>query len=304
MKNIYPIKDDYVGMRLDKWIKKNISDVPQSLIEKSIRKGNIKINNKKEKSLYKLKKGDQVILYNFNFFSKKHKKNTTIYSPTKKDLTFSTNIIIENNENFVVINKPAGIAVQSGTKSRKNIIDILRKTKEFDGYQPYTVHRIDKETTGILIIAKNRKYAQLFTNLFRIRKIKKTYLGLVIGQFEEIKGKFEDILLHYEGEKKIKSKAITYYEVIDSNNNFSFLKLTPYTGRKHQLRKQLLMRGHPIIGDYKYRSFKSNVDVKKRLMLHAYKISFSIDDIKYNFSADIPEDFKNILKKKYLKIVL
>ncbi len=93
-------------------------------------------------------------------------------------------------------------------------------------------------------------------------------------------------------------------ESIDTNKIYSLFKLDPITGRKHQIRKHFSIIGHPIIGDFKYRSFKSNVDVKKRLMLHAYKISFSIDDIKYNFSADMPEDFKNILKKKYLKIVL
>ncbi|MBL4738780.1 MAG: RNA pseudouridine synthase, partial [Pelagibacteraceae bacterium] len=71
-------------------------------------------------------------------------------------------MFVENNENFVVINKPAGIAVQSGTKSRRNILDILRNTKEFEGASPYAVHRIDKETTGVLVVAKNRKYAQLF----------------------------------------------------------------------------------------------------------------------------------------------
>ena len=80
------------------------------------------------------------------------------------------------------LNKPAGIAVQSGTKSRKNIIDILRETKEFSNSLPYTVHRIDKETTGVLIFAKNRKFAQLFTSLFRIRKIHKTYLAIVRGE--------------------------------------------------------------------------------------------------------------------------
>jgi len=303
MKKIYSVKDDFIGMRLDKWIKKNISDVPQSLIEKNIRKGNIKINNKKEKSSYKLKKNNQVILYNFSFFSKKHKKKTTIYKPSKSDLLSTSNIIIENNENFAVINKPSGIAVQSGTKSRKNIIDILKKTKEFDGLYPYTVHRIDKETTGILLVAKNRKYAQIFTTLFRLRKIKKLYLGLALGHVNIKKGKFEDILYHYEGEKKIQSKAITYYEVLDSNNNYSLLELTPYTGRKHQIRKQLSMRGHPIIGDEKYKINDKYRNKDDKLMLHAYKIFFTINDIKYNFSADIPVDFKNTIKKKYLKIV-
>jgi len=303
MKHTYPIKDDFVEMRLDKWIKKNISDIPQSLIEKNIRKGNIKINNKKKKSSYKLKKDDQVILYNFTFTSKKHKKKTYSFVPTKKEISFSSSIIIEDNQDFTVINKPAGIAVQSGTKSRKNIIDMLRKTKEFYGYSPYTVHRIDKETTGILVVAKNRKYAQIFTNLFRLRKIKKTYLGIILGQLDANKGKFEDILTTHEGDKKVSSKAITYYEVLDSNNYYSLLKLTPYTGRKHQLRKQLTIRGHPIIGDEKYKIKENYYNKKNNLMLHSYKINFLINDKKYDFCAKIPENFEYTLKQKYLKIV-
>ena len=107
-------------------------------------------------------------------------------------------MFIENNENFAVINKPPGIAVQSGTKSRRNLLDILRATKEFNETSPYAVHRIDKETTGVLIVAKNRRYAQLFTSLFRIRKINKTYLAIVLGQFDEQKGKLIDELFYYE----------------------------------------------------------------------------------------------------------
>ena len=304
MKNSYLINGDFISMRLDRWIKKNISDIPQSLIEKNIRRGNIKINNKKEKSSYKLKKNDKVFLYNFNYSAKKHKEKSTIYVPSRKDLASSSDVFIENNENFAVINKPAGIAVQSGTKSLKNIIDIIKKTKEFVGHQPYTVHRLDKETTGILLIAKNRKYAQLFTTLFRLRKIKKNYLGITSGKFVNKKGKFEDILYHFEGEKKISSKAITYYEVLDDNKGYSLLSLIPYTGRKHQLRKQLSIRGHFLIGDNKYRSYGKNIKKNNKLMLHAYKISFTIDNVKYNFSAKIPKDFEYVLKKKYLKNVL
>ena len=304
MKKSYLINDDFISMRLDRWLKKSVSDIPQSLIEKNIRKGNIKINNKKEKSSYKLKKNDKVVLYNFNFSAKKHKKKSSIYIPSKKDLSFSSNFIIENNENFAVINKPAGIAVQSGTKSIKNIMDIIKKTKEFHGNEPYTVHRIDKETTGILLIAKNRNYAQIFTSLFRLRKIKKIYLGIVCGEFYNKKGKFEDILYHYENEKRISSKAITYYEVIDSNKGYSLLKLIPYTGRKHQLRKQLSIRNHFIIGDKKYASHDKNIKKNSKLMLHAYKISFTINNLQYNFSAKIPKDFEYTIKKKYLRNVL
>ena len=301
MKKIFLITNDFVNSRLDRWFKKNVCDVPQALIEKNIRKGNIKINYKKEKSSYKVKKDDKVIVYNINFIVYKHKKINNKYIATKKDLSYSSSMFVENNENFVVINKPAGISVQSGTKSKKNIIDILRSAKEFEGYSPYTVHRIDKETTGILIVAKNRKYAQLFTSLFRIRKIHKTYLGIIVGQLQKNKGTFKDELFYYENEKKIKSIAITHYTVLDSNNNYSLLKLNPETGKKHQLRKQLLIHGNPILGDSKYRMMKNHSSKKNTLMLHAYKIYFSIAGTKYNFSADPPFVFKNTLKEKYLK---
>ena len=302
MKKSFFVKQDFINSRLDRWIRKNVCEIPQSLIEKNIRKGNVKINNKKRKSSYKLQENDQIDLHNFNFSASKNKKSLNIYKPTKKELSNSNNLFIENNENFVVINKPAGIAVQPGTKSRRNILDILRDTKEFQDLSPYIVHRIDKETTGILLVAKNRKYAQLFTSLFRIRKIHKTYLGIVIGELEKDKGTFEDLLFYFEGKKKIQTKAITHFKVIDSNNNYSLLNLNPETGRKHQLRKQLLIHGNPILGDSKYRISDKKPNKRETLMLHAYKINFSIDGVKYNFFAELPIHFKNFLKEKYLKI--
>ena len=302
MKKNFVVQDSFINSRLDRWFKKNICEIPQSLIEKNIRKGNIKVNNKKEKSSHKLKKGDEIILHNLNFKANKHKEKYQKYKPSKEDLSNSSNIFVENNENFVVINKPAGISVQSGTKSKKNILDILRETKEFENKSPFTVHRIDKETTGLLIVAKNRNYAQLFTSLFRIRKIHKTYLGIVLGQLEKKKGTLRDDLYYFEAKKKIKTKAITHYTVLDSNNNYTLLKLNPETGRKHQLRKQLLIHGNPIFGDLKYRISDKHVNRKNSLMLHAYKINFSINNVKYTFSVEPPLVFQKLLKEKYLKI--
>jgi 23S rRNA pseudouridine955/2504/2580 synthase len=301
MKQIFIINEEFDNTRIDRWLRKNVCNIPQSLIEKNIRKGNIKVNNKKKKSSFKLKKNDKIVLHNFKYTQKTDNRQTP-YQPTNLDLKYSNSIFIEDNENFSVINKPSGIAVQSGTKSKRNIIDILRKTKEFDGFSPYTVHRIDKETTGILIVAKNRKYAQLFTSLFRIRKIHKTYLGISLGEFDKKSGTLNDFLYYYEGDKETKTKAITHFKVIDSHSNYSLLKLNPETGRKHQLRKQLLMCGHPILGDSKYRISKDKLRKKNNLMLHAFKINFSINNVKYKFSAEPPENFKLVLKEKYLKI--
>tara|TARA_B100000029_G_scaffold425886_2_gene434498 strand:+ start:156 stop:1067 length:912 start_codon:yes stop_codon:yes gene_type:complete len=301
MKKFFLIKQDFVNSRLDRWFRRNICEVPQSLIEKNLRKGRIKVNNEKKKSSYKLVFNDKIILNNINFKSKIKVKEKIKYNASKKDISLSSSIFIENNSNFVVINKPAGISVQSGTKSRRNILDILRSTPEFHGSDPYTVHRIDKDTTGVLIVAKNRKFAQLFTSLFRIRKIYKSYLAIVLGKLNTKKGSFIDNLFYYEGKKKIITKAITHYNVIDSCNNYSLLMLNPETGRKHQLRKQLLIHGTPILGDHKYSITRINSKNKNNLMLHAYNIKFSINGVKYNYFAELPPEFKKNLKEKYLK---
>jgi len=302
MKKIYPVSDDFIDARFDRWFKKKIFNIPQSYIEKNLRKGKIKVNNKKVKSSYKLKRNDEVTIFDLVFLPDKNKKIIKKYVPNRNELSKSSQMFIENNDDFAVINKPSGISVQSGTKSLKNILDILRKTIEFSNSRPFAVHRIDKETTGILIVAKNRKYAQLFTSLFRIRKIHKTYLGIVIGDFHEKKGTLIDNLVYYEGKKKTVLKAITHYNVIDSSSSYSLLKLNPVTGRKHQLRKQLLLHGHPILGDDKYRLYNQKVNIKSFLMLHAHKINFSINSTKYNFSAELPGEFKKSLKEKNLKI--
>ena len=302
MKKTIYINLDSTNMRLDRWFRRNVCEVPQSLIEKNIRRGNIKINGKKQKSSYKLKNNDKVNLFNVNFFVKNNKLKTNPYIATKKDIKNVGNIFIEDNENFAVINKPAGISVQSGTKSRKNILDILSKTKEFENLKPFTVHRIDKETTGLLIVAKNRQYAQLFTSLFRLRKIHKTYLSIVLGEIKERKGTYNDILFYYENNIKSEHKALTHFNVLDSNSSYSLLKLHPITGRKHQIRKQLLIHGHPVLGDTKYRLSNKNINNKNFLMLHAYEINFSINKIKYKFIANPPISFDKTLKEKRLKI--
>ena len=302
MEKIFFITQDFNNTRLDRWFKKNVSDVPQSFIEKNIRKGNIKVNKKRSKSSHKLQYNDKVTIFDLKIIPNKNKKKTNKYIPTKKEISQQSNFFVEDNENFVVINKPSGIAVQSGTKSRKNILDILSKSKEFNNTQPYAVHRIDKETSGIFLVAKNRKYAQLFTSLFRIRKIHKTYLGIVLGELQQKSGTLTDVLIHFEGRKKILTKAITHYKVIDSNKNYSLLRLNSETGRKHQLRKQLLIHGHPILGDSKYRIKDTDKNKRHFLMLHSYKINFSIQGSKYNFIAEPPLTFIKFLKEKYLRI--
>ena len=297
----YEVGKDYHGTRFDKWFKINVLDIPQGLIEKITRKNLIKVNNKRTKSSYRVQENDEVLVYNFEKLKKPKKKSIEQYKPSQSEKKKYDDFTIENNENFIVINKPSGIPVQSGTKSFKNIIDILRNTKYFENTKPFIVHRLDKETSGILIIAKNREYAQLFTSLFRIRKIHKTYLAVTQGEISSDIKTLEDQLVVFEKERKITQKAITHIKVLKTNGQFTLVELKPITGRKHQLRKQLFKLGNPIIGDDKY-SFKKNtyLSKKKKLMLHAYEIKFMINNIRYNFNAEKNKDFKEILDKKKL----
>ena len=300
MNRSYKIKPIHVTMRLDRWIKNNIGKYPQSLLEKSIRKGKIKLNKKKTNSSYKLKIGDEVSFYNFNYVFKKIK--TVKYTPSKKNLDENEKSLIEDNDEFIVINKKAGVSVQGGTKSKNNLIDIFSNSNLFKDTKPYSVHRLDKETSGVMIIAKNYNSAKLLTSLFRLRKVHKTYLAICHGVFKNKKGEIRGNLIKYEKEKKISELAITNYNVISSNNFFSFLELKPITGRKHQLRKQLSFMGNPIVGDIKYNIIKSKNKDQKKLMLHSYKIKFLINNKKFNFKAKLPDYFNDYLNKKRLII--
>jgi len=299
MPRSYTVDDDYNDSRLDKWFKNNVINLPHSLLEKILRQNKIKVNKKKTKSSYRLQTGDLIEIYDISKLKPVDKKEKIKYLPKKKEIGTYDDYVIEDNENFIVINKPTGIPVQSGTKSFKNIIDILKNTRYFENSKPFIVHRLDKETSGVLIIAKNRKYAQLFTSLFRIRKIHKTYLAIVYGKVEKSKNVMKDDLIYYENNKKIVQKAISNLKILKSNDGYSYLELNPITGRKHQLRKQLLNIGCPIIGDDKYfLNDRKRIKIKN-LMLHAYKIKFMINNIQYNFKAQYNDLFEDFLKKNF-----
>ena len=299
MPKSYTVVDDYHDLRLDRWFKQNVINLPHSLIEKIIRQNKIKVNKKKTKSSYRVQSGDLIEVYDFLKFKPINKEKKIKYIPKNKELGKYDDYVIENNENFIVLNKPSGIPVQSGTKSFKNITDIIKNTKYFENTKPFIVHRIDKDTSGIFIIAKNRKFAKLFTSLLRIRKIHKTYLALVYGKVNNSIKSMRDELSYYEGNKKISQKAISNLKILKSNEGFSFVELNPITGRKHQLRKQLLKIGNPIIGDGKYFLNDRKRIKSKNLMLHAYKIKFMINNIQYNFKAKYNESFKNFLDKNF-----
>ena len=299
MKKSINVDATYAGMRIDRFLRKHFETIPQSLIEKSLRGGKIKLNKKKVKSSIKLQINDLIELHNFQI-KKKITTNKIKFKPSDKIIKENEDFIIENNDNFIVLNKQAGISVQGGTKSKKNLIDIFSNSEIFKDEKPYSVHRLDKETSGVFLIAKNRPTAQLLTTLFRLRKVYKTYIAICHGEITiKDKGSLKNNLIRYDVKKKIVENAETYYEILDKNNNSTFIQLKPITGRKHQLRKQLFNLGHSIIGDKKYNSYKIQKN-NKNLMLHSYEIKFKIKDKKYTFRAIPPQYFRNMLNIKRL----
>ena len=288
------------NMRVDRWIRNTIGKIPQGLIEKSLRLGKIKVNKKKVKSSYKIQLNDIIDLHDFKFEERILQKRTS-FNPSNQIIKANEDLIIDNNENFIVLNKSSGISVQGGTKSKKNLVDIFAKSEIFQGTKPYSVHRLDKDTSGVFIMAKTRESAQLLTSLFRLRKVHKTYLAICHGELSKETGEWSDDLIRYDGERKIIEKAKTIYKVLDKNSEASLVELKPITGRKHQLRKQLYALGQPIFGDIKYKLSNSSRGLNKNLMLHSYQIKFIINDIKHTYTALLPDYFRKLLKIKRLK---
>ena len=302
MKKSYNVEKTFNGMRIDRWIRNIIKNIPQSLIEKNLRKGKIKLNGKKVKSSHKIKENDQINLYNLEFKDLKASQKYK-YIPTKDVIKSNEKLIIDNNDNFIVLNKSSGVSVQGGTKSKRNLVDIFSKSKIFNNTKPFSVHRLDKDTSGVFMMAKNRETAQLLTSLFRLRKVHKTYLAICHGELEKNSGIWENDLTRFENNKPIVEKAKTIYKVLDKNSLCSLVEMKPITGRKHQLRKQLYSIGNPIYGDQKYKLNNSDKGTNKNLMLHSYQIKFMINGIKYNYTALLPNYFKKLLYTKRLKLL-
>ena len=302
MKKSYTVDSTCNDMRIDRWIRHSLGKIPQGLIEKNLRAGKIKLNKKKIKSSHKVKTNDEVDLFNIDFKQTIVQKKIK-FEPSKEIIKSNEDQIIDNNDNFIVLNKSSGIAVQGGTKSKKNLVDIFAKSEIFKDTKPYSVHRLDKDTSGVFIMAKTRESAQLFTSLFRLRKVHKTYLAICHGELDKDSGEWNDDLIRYDGEKKIIEKAKTLYKVIDKNSEASLVELKPITGRKHQLRKQLYAIGQPIFGDIKYKLSNSNKGLNKNLMLHSYQIRFMINEIKHTYTALLPDYFRKLLKVKRLNFL-
>ena len=319
MRNIrVPKSED--GSRFDRCLRRLLGYINQSVLEKYLRLGLILLDNKKTKSSVKVKY-DQIIFYSNEIsFEKKSTKeywdqDTTIYYRN-----LYNKILINETKEYIAINKPSGLAVQGGTSQKYHIDGMLRYLFK-DANPTKLVHRIDKDTSGLLLVAKDQQTAITFSNYFKQRKIIKTYLAIVspcpsteMGVIDlpiykgDIKDRKKMIVNHDEGKR-----AITEYKVLDKvSARIALLALYPKTGRTHQLRVHLEYINTPIVGDKKYTGslkvfpkdhklleHESISQIKwgnegiKNLQLHAYSIRMPSNDV---IEAEVSDDFKKNLK--------
>lgn len=269
---IFQVNKSFIGWRIDKFLCKEF-DISFALSQKIIREKKVKVNGAKIDASYKINDSDQIEIFaNLKSRLKNQKVIPKISQSKKQD--FLSWIIFED-ENLIAINKPSGIATQGGSGVKISIDDFLK------GKNWQLVHRLDKDTSGILLIAKNTKTSDLLTNAFRNKTIKKTYLALVNGIFKKEKGiinipllkkmlgKNEKVLPDFVSGKE----AITEFYLLKNFADYSLLELKPLTGRTHQLRVHCKELGHSILNDVKYGGIAVlRKDICKRLCLHAYKI--------------------------------
>ena len=281
------IDDDFTNQRIDYFLKKKNPSLSFPNICTMLRKGVVKVNRKRVKNSYILKEKDLVVS-RLNISTPSIKKKISL-----RHKSFFDNLVIFKNEDYYIINKPSGLAVQGGTNVKINLDRILENLESNSENRPKLVHRLDKETSGILIISRNLKTTNFFGDLFKKRKIKKIYITIIHGVPKKKKGTI-NIPLTYN-EKIYQSE--TDYIVVESKNNHSIVLVKLLTGRKHQIRKHFFEIGHPILGDNKYKEKTTKLSKANKLFLHSYSIKF--EDINGNqkfFDCDLPDYFKNRIK--------
>ena len=276
--------------RIDRWLKRRFSLLTQSFIENKLRRGLIRINHKKVKSNYIVLAGDIVSIYEYSekIFSKIKKTKSKKFIPKEIYNNFKNSIIFESYD-FMVIDKWTGIAVQGGNEKEISIDDIIKNIS--DEYN--LVHRLDKDTSGLLIVSKNYKSAKIFGKLFRDSEIKKKYFSICQGTPRNL-----DSIVKLDIQKKNSKKrvpTITKYKVVKKSNKVSLVLYQPLTGKMHQLRIVSKYLNCPIIGDSKYSS--NNKYPKEQLKLNAFYLKFTFKNNQYEFRSTLPQHILRFMKK-------
>jgi 23S rRNA pseudouridine1911/1915/1917 synthase len=294
---IVEVKDN--GDRVDKFLASKINNISRSYLQKLIKDKRVLLNDKIVKNSTKISIGDELIVYI---------PPTEEYKLEPYDVELD---IIYEDDAIIVINKAAGIVVHPahGNRNHTLVNALLAYTDELSGIngvkRPGIVHRLDKDTSGAIVIAKKNDSYQELIKQFKERKIRKIYRAIVKGRVPYEKGKIDaPIGRSLNNRKKMavtgknSKRAISTFNVLDYLGNYTYIEVKLETGRTHQIRVHLSYMGFPILGDKKYSSAKDNLGVKRQL-LHAYELGLfhPVTGKWMEFIAPLPDDFKDALIK-------
>lgn len=297
-----PIKKTVVyegeSKRLDIFCADELADYSRALVQKMIKDGYITVNGKNVKPSWPLQAGESVYF------------ELPAASKTKIKLS---NLIIKEDKDYFVINKPAGLLVHPQSPiwetnpdavftAEETLVSVILADapKNFDKTTPRAglVHRLDRETSGIMLLAKNETFQTAMTELFAERQVNKTYHSIACGEVPDDEGLIDVPIGRITGGKikasEIGREAITAYKVLERKNGFTYIELYPHTGRTNQLRVHLSWLGYPVLGDWLYKGATAD-----RLMLHARKLSFDhpFTQKPLSFDAPVPPDFEAAWKR-------
>ena len=266
------------NIRLDKWFFRHYPHISNTLIQKQIRQKDILLNDKKTAANVRLQEGD---IIEFPVFEEKPVSKRKI---SAEEIRLMQDMVIYKDNWVIAINKPAGLAVQGGSKTTRHIDGMLEALQFEKKEKPVLVHRLDKDTSGVLLLERDKNTAAKLAKSFATRQAHKKYWALVYGVPKEKEGKIDAPLIKKSGasggeqvyvDKENGQSAKTLYRVVDHlDNKAAWLELSPLTGRTHQLRVHCLSMHTPIIGDSKYHenNHLGFLSCENKLHLHAREI--------------------------------
>ncbi|MGF0538329.1 RluA family pseudouridine synthase [Agrobacterium sp. ES01] len=284
------VDGEEAGMRLDRWFKIHYPGLGFGALQKLLRSGQVRVDGGRVKPDARVQPGQVVRIPPMNVDAKDTKTGPIASKDLKHagDGELLSRMLLHEDDKVFILNKPAGLAVQGGSGLTRHIDKMLEAWTSKKGEKPRLVHRLDRDTSGVLVVARTRGAAQKLTAAFRERDTKKTYWALVRGVPRKHEDKISSWLLKEETEDGDRMRiarhgeegadhAISYYRVLETAaQTMAWLEMQPYTGRTHQLRVHALSLGHPIIGDPKYFIDDHNWEfpggIQKRLHLHARHI--------------------------------
>ena len=297
---IKKVKAEDDGMRLNRWFMKYYPNLTLGRLQKLLRTKQIKVDGKRAETSLKLAAGSEVRVPPMDEQPETGANRSEI---SRRDAEFILSLVIYKDDNIIVLNKPSGLAVQGGTNTSRHVDGMLEALRFELNEKPKLVHRIDKDTSGVLVLARNRTWADRLTKAFREHTLPKTYLALVNScpknPAGEIKAPLEKC-----GEKSLVSPdgkpAATVYKTLDEvGSKFALVETSPLTGRTHQIRAHMEYIGCPIVGDDKYfggEKRQKYASIPDKLYLHAYKIDLSaLYNKKTVIKAALPGHFKKAL---------